>query len=262
MCLRDLFEHLVDLDPQARARRMHELALDHETVARLHALFEGDAHQLALLAVSARDVVDKWHDNDQLIAVHIGRQIGSFRIVELLGQGGSSAVFRAEREAGDSKQIVALKLLRSGLFSIEAQRRFAREHAILAQLSHPHIARLIEGGLSELGVPYIAMELVDGTPITTHADAHALSLQERVRLMVTLCRAVEAAHAALVVHRDLKPSNVYVDGHGQVKVLDFGTAKLLDDGGEITRTEAIILTPGYAAPEQFRSGPVTTAADV
>jgi eukaryotic-like serine/threonine-protein kinase len=260
--LRQLFESLVDLDADARARHLQELQLDAELSQALIALLDGDARQLPLLAISASEAAEFWQDKCQLAERYIGRQIGPFRIMSVLGQGGTSFVFRAERAAGDAKQTVALKLLFGGLLSPDAQRRFGREQAILAQLSHPNIARLIEGGISDIGVPYIAMELVEGEPITLHAGAHTLSLRARIALMVTLCQAIEAAHGALVVHRDLKPSNVYVDGDGAVKVLDFGIAKVLGDDSAQAPTQAIMLTPEYAAPEQFKPGPVTTSSDV
>ena len=190
----------------------------------------------------------------------VGSQVGSFRLRELIGEGGSSTVFRADRTAGEGAQTVALKLLRLGLYTTDGQRRFRREQAILAQLSHPNTARLIEAGMTDAGVPYIAMEHVMGLPITEHANARALALAPRLELFVSLCGAVEAAHASLVVHRDLKPSNVLVTDGGDLKVLDFGIAKLID--ADATITEAIALTPGYAAPEQYRPGRVTTAADI
>jgi tetratricopeptide (TPR) repeat protein len=260
--LRQLFEELVDLDEPRRVQRMDELRheLAPPRLGALAALLEGDANQLPVLATSLADAADRWRDSDRVGEQFIGRAIGPFRLTGVLGRGGSSLVFRAERAAGDAVQTVALKLLRNGLFNAESQRRFAREQAILAQLTHPNIARLIEGGVSDGGLPYIAMEMVEGEPITLHADASSLSVRQRLMLVATLCRAIEAAHAALVVHRDLKPSNVYVDHDGSIKVLDFGIAKLLDDDAQQTQT--VMLTPEYAAPEQYRAGSTTTAVDV
>lgn len=259
--LRELFESLVELDPRARAERLASLALDAATRAALEGLLRADVRPAALLDVPPAVLAGRWRDSDDA-ADFVGTQVGPFRVVEPLGQGGSSVVFRAERDVGGARQVVALKLLRTGLFSPDARRRFLREQAILAQLRHPNIARLVDGGVTDAGIPYIALELVEGAPLTAHAEARALPLRARLELMLSLCRAVEYAHAALVVHRDLKPSNVHVDDHGAIKVLDFGTARLLDDELGFTRTEAIVLTPAYAAPEQFRSGPVGTPADV
>jgi serine/threonine-protein kinase len=118
----------------------------------------------------------------------VGTNVGTFRLLELIGQGGSSTVFRAEREVGSGAQVVALKLLRTGLYSADAQRRFRREQAILAHLTHPNIAHLIEGGVSSSGIPYIAMELVDGVPITDAANARGLTIEERLAWVSRLCR--------------------------------------------------------------------------
>ena len=195
-----------------------------------------------------------------------GVQIGPFTLLDKLGEGGSSIVFRAEREQAGVRQTVALKLLRRGLYSAEEQRRFRSERHALAQLRHAGIARLIEGGITDAGVPYIALELIDGESITAFARSRQLNLQQRLRLFVDVCRAVEAAHRALIVHRDLKPSNVLVTHDGEVKLLDFGIAKLLDtdteNSDEATHTQHAVLTPAYAAPEQFARGAITTATDV
>ncbi len=261
--LREIFDRLIDLDPTARAARLAELALPPEVERQVLALLEANPAGAAILDHPASDALADWRVQRGSAEQWLGARVGGFKLIALIGEGGTSVVFRAERAVGTATQIVALKMLRTGLFSAEAQRRFAREQSILAQLTHPHIARLIEGGVADNGAPYIAMEYIDGQPITRHADARALDLNARLRLFVTLCRAVDAAHAALVVHRDLKPSNVFVDAHGEVKVLDFGIAKILDEQQDApTRTQAIMLTPQYAAPEQFHSGSVTTAADV
>jgi serine/threonine-protein kinase len=262
MSLRELFEMLVDFDADARARHLASLDLDSPTLRALRDLLDGDARALPVLDVPAAQMLECWQDQTALAAGFIGQCIGPFLVLDVIGHGGSALVLRAQRAAGDGVQTVALKLLRTGLYSADAQRRFAREQAILAQLSHPHIARLIEGGVSANGLPYIAMELVEGLPITDYAERHALAIPQRLRLALMLCRAVEAAHIALVVHRDLKPSNVLVAGDGAIKVLDFGIAKLLDDDSPQLATQAIMLTPEYAAPEQFDAGPITTATDV
>lgn len=190
-----------------------------------------------------------------------GTRVGPFELVELLGEGGYSTVFHAVREQDGVRQDVALKLLRSAIFTPQARRQFQREHQALAQLQHPNIAALIEGGITASGQGYLALELVDGLPITDYARQHALGLRERMRLFVDVCRAVASAHRALVVHRDLKPANVLVTAQGRVKLIDFGVAKLID-GDEATLTFAPGFTPAYAAPEQHRGEPVTTATDV
>lgn len=191
-----------------------------------------------------------------------GSRVGPFALVGVLGEGGSSTVFHATREIEGATQHVALKLMRRGLYSPEAQRLFRREQRALIQLRHPNIARMIEGGVNESGLPYIALELVSGSTITDFARARGLGLRRRLRLFSVVCRAVDAAHRALIVHRDLKPSNVLVTDDGEVKLLDFGIAKLLDEDDADNRTQLPAFTPAYAAPEQRDGGAITTATDV
>jgi eukaryotic-like serine/threonine-protein kinase len=257
---RTWFETLLGMEANERQRQLNELPS--ELAQKLRALLQGDAEQLPLLKIAPAVVAAQWQNSVQQMEAMVGRNLGAFRITGLLGAGGSATVFRAERSIGDALQVVALKVLRGGLLSPDAERRFAREKAILAQLSHPNIARLIEAGVDQFGTPFIAMELVQGQTLTLHADHSALDLRARIGLMITLCRAVDAAHASLVVHRDLKPSNVMVDQHGVIKILDFGIAKLLDDDDLRTQTQLIMLTPEYAAPEQFKPGPSTVAVDI
>ncbi len=152
------------------------------------------------------------HRRNGLAERLVGQRIGAFRLVRLLGKGGMAAVFLGAREDGDFRQDVAVKLLRRGLYSEIEQRLFLRERQVLASLNHPNIARLIDGGLTDAGVPYLVMEYVDGKPITHYATAHALDSRARLALFLTVCRAVEAAHRALIVHRDIKPSNILVAG--------------------------------------------------
>ena len=171
-------------------------------------------------------------------------------------------MFCADRDCDGVRQVVALKILHRSLHSPEARRQFRRERQALTQLQHPGIARLIEGGISETGTAYIALELVDGKPITHYALEHKLDLRGRLELFLQVCRAVEAAHRALIVHRDLKPSNVLVTDDGTVKLLDFGIAKLLVTEEEETQTHLPSFTPAYAAPEQRSGAPITTATDV
>ncbi len=192
----------------------------------------------------------------------VGQRIGAFRLVRLIGQGGMAAVFLGEREGADFAQRCAVKLLRRGLYSEVEQRLFQRERRVLASLDHPNIARLVDGGVTEAGIPYLVMEYVDGVPVTAYAAAQRLDLRARLRLVLTAAEAVDAAHRALVVHRDIKPSNLLVTADGTLKLLDFGIAKLLqDDSDDGTRTYGMF-TPGYAAPEQRDGGTVTTATDV
>jgi len=195
----------------------------------------------------------------------IGSIIGSYRPLAELGRGGMGTIYRAERIGGVARHHVALKLIKRGMDSEEIVRRFVREREILAQLKHPHIAQLIDGGISEGGRVWFAMELVDGAPITIWCDTQRLTLSQRIERFLAVCSAVQYAHRNLIVHRDLKPGNILVSAEGEVKLLDFGIAKLLDDGqrnAEATRSQVKFLTPQFAAPEQFRGGAITTATDV
>ncbi len=195
-----------------------------------------------------------------------GLELGTWRLQRLLGRGGMAEVWEARRTAGDFEQTVAVKLLKRGMDSEEIVRRFLAERQILARLDHPGIARLFDGGLAPDGRPYFVLEKVDGEPITEWCAARRSTLPERLRLLVDCCQAVAAAHRQLVVHRDLKPSNILVSRTGQVKLLDFGIAKLLADeegaAQQATHPEVRMLTPAYAAPEQIRGEPVSTATDV
>ncbi len=200
-----------------------------------------------------------------------GTRIGPYRIEGTLGHGGMGVVYRAARADGTFEKEVALKLVKRGMDTDEVLRRFRYERQILAGLDHPGIARMLDAGAAPDGRPYLVMECVEGEPITAHAERHGLSVSERVALFERVCEAVTYAHRRLVVHRDLKPSNVLVtdegpDGNPSVKLLDFGIARLLDEQADAavprTRPEWRILTPEYAAPEQLRGEPATTATDV
>ena len=192
----------------------------------------------------------------------IGRRIGAFRVERELGRGGMAVVFLGRRIEGDFEQVVAIKLLRRGLYSPAEQHLFFRERRLLATLNHPDIARLIDGGVTEAGIPYLVMEFVDGVPITHFANEHWLDVRSRLRLVLRVCRAVEAAHRRLIVHRDIKPTNILVTTDGGVKLLDFGIAKMLEDEDGDATASAGIFTPAYAAPEQIDGGAITTATDV
>jgi serine/threonine-protein kinase len=193
--------------------------------------------------------------------------VGRYRIIRQVGRGGMGEVFIAYRNDDDSEQRVALKLLRPSAGDHELRQRFERERQILATLDHPAIARHLDGGVTEEGRPYIVMEHVQGLPIDEHCDRQRLSLEQRLRLFIDVARAVQHAHRCMVVHRDLKPSNILVAADQQVKLLDFGIAKLIDEGpGQVqqplTRIGSTVMTPEYASPEQVRGTLVTTASDV
>lgn len=188
-----------------------------------------------------------------------GTRIGAYRIIELLGSGGMGEVYRAERADGQFEQQVAIKLMRSGL-SDRAQ-RFQAERQTLARLEHPNIAGLRDGGVAEDGRLFMVMDLVRGLPITQWCREHGCSLTQRLQLFSAICDAVAYAHRKLVVHRDIKPNNVLVTEEGEVKLLDFGVARLLDQASTQDTLEGA-MSPGYAAPEQLTGEPITTATDI
>jgi eukaryotic-like serine/threonine-protein kinase len=191
----------------------------------------------------------------------IGRRLGAYRVDRVIGQGGMGIVYGGHRDDGHYRQEVAIKLVAMSAFSEVARQRFQQEREILASLQHPHIARLLDAGTSEDGVPYFVMELVDGSPIDVFCDQRRLNLDDRLRLVGRVCDAVQHAHQHLVVHRDLKPTNVLVTPDGMPKLLDFGIAKLLHDGSRAGVTLPL-MTPEFASPEQIRGEAVSTATDV
>ena len=191
-----------------------------------------------------------------------GERIGPYRLLDIIGEGGMGQVCLAERADDEFEQRVAIKMANWLRASPQVIERFRIERQILANLEHPNIARLLDGGRTEAGVPYIVMEYVDGVSIVDYAATR--SVDERLELFLAICDAVQYAHRKLVVHRDIKPSNILVGADGVPKLLDFGIAKLLDpdDTEPLTRAEARIMTPEYASPEQLSGQPITTATDV
>ncbi len=204
---------------------------------------------------------------DPLDASLAGLELGAYTLERPLGHGGMGSVWLARRTDGRFEGAAAVKLLNLALLSPAGRERFRREGSVLARLAHPGIARLLDAGLGPGGQPYLVLEHVDGEPLDAYADAHHLSREQRIALMAQVLAAIGHAHANLVVHRDLKPSNILVTREGAVKLLDFGIAKLLDEGGSgarstLTAEGGQALTPRFAAPEQVRGDPVTTATDV
>jgi serine/threonine-protein kinase len=258
-----LFGAALDRPKDDRAAFLDAACPDDDALRRdVLSLLEADATAHSFLDGVALDAVNL----SDAFALD-GQQIGPYRIIREIGQGGMGAVYLAERADGQFEQQVALKLIKRGMDSELILRRFEHERQILARLQHPNIARLLGGGLTEDGRPYFAMEYVDGAPIDTYCDARQLSIDERLGLFTTVCKAVLYAHAKLVVHRDLKPENILVTqdeaGQPQVKLLDFGIAKLLEDPSEgLTRTGMAVMTPAYASPEQVRGEVVSTSTDI
>jgi serine/threonine-protein kinase len=272
------FDELCDLPAGEREERLRRLAAqDAALAAEVRALLAADAAATGVLARGAQALApDPAIEDAETLArppgdgpavdggLASGSRIGPWRLGERLGAGGMGEVWAAERADGAFEQRVAVKLLRRGLESESLLRRFLLERRILARLVHPGIARLLDAGSTPDGRPYFVMERVEGRPITEWADERGLAVDERLRRVIAVADAVDFAHRNLVVHRDLKPSNVLVSAAGEVKLLDFGIAKLLepDEGTQATELEARALTPAYAAPEQIRGEAVTTATDV
>jgi eukaryotic-like serine/threonine-protein kinase len=196
-----------------------------------------------------------------------GQRLGPYRILRKLGTGGMGDVYLAERADEEYQQQVAIKLVRSGVFSRQVQGRLRMERQILATLQHPNIARLLDGGRAPDGTPYLVMEYIDGEPIDAYCDRRRLSPEERLALVRTVCSAVHYAHQNLIVHRDLKPNNILITPQGVPKLLDFGIAKLLDTRQSVatlavTHAEYRVMTPAHASPEQVRGDVITTASDI
>jgi serine/threonine-protein kinase len=204
---------------------------------------------------------DPQHNRDDAPTL-VGQRFGPWRLVARIGRGGMGAVYLAQRADGAFEQTVAIKVIRAGLLDDESRERFQRERQALAVLHHPNIARLLDGGTSDDGQPYLVMEYVEGEAIDVSCDAERLSIEARIELFRTVCDAVHHAHQNLLVHRDLKPANVLVSSDGTPKLLDFGIAKVLEADADATRTGRGLLTPEYASPEQVEGRPVTTTSDV
>jgi serine/threonine-protein kinase len=196
----------------------------------------------------------------------VEKQFGHYRIIREIGRGGMGAVFLARRDDGEFDQEVALKIVRQSIAEEYLIDRFRRERQILASLNHPNVARLLDGGVSDNGEPFIVMEFIDGQPITEFAANTALSLNDKLSVFIKVCSALSYAHKNLIVHRDIKPGNIMVTSGGEPKLLDFGLAKLVDESlksdVEQTQTAFRALTPAYASPEQIRGQPLTTASDI
>lgn len=264
--LRALFDAVLEQPPAQQLAYLQANCPDPVLRARVLELLEADVRTSDSLQQDWAERIARGlgeHDPcmDHRPALPADGRIGPFRIVHAIGEGGFSTVFEAERDFEGAVQRVALKLLHRGLHSADARRRFEHEQRALLQLKHPNITRLIDAGVTDTGQPWIALELVEGVPLTHYTRTHRLGLAERLKLFTDVCRAVDAAHRALIVHRDIKPSNVLVADDGVVSLLDFGIAKLLDAPDE-HRTLAPAFTPAYAAPEQQAGGHITTATDV
>lgn len=253
--LKDTFNEIIELPPEDRSSFLSELRFEEKTLYEeiIELLYsEGSAEGFMQRPISVA-----WNRS------WIDETIGPYRILREIAQGGMGTVFEARRDDGEFDQKVAIKLTDRGPFSDELVNRFFRERQILAQLEHPNIVRLLDGGVTANRLPYFVMELITGSPISGYCKDNNLDVRKRIELFLQICSAVAYAHRRLIVHRDLKPSNILVTEEGQIKLLDFGIAKILADDPNIqTRTQNAPMTPGYASPEQIKSVAITTASDI
>jgi serine/threonine-protein kinase len=266
-----LFEAALDRPAAERRAWLREACDDAELRQEVRRLLA--AHERASGILDAppplRGVLPQALAEGEADVLYDGERVGPYRILRELGRGGMGTVYLAERDDAQFTRRVALKVLRREVAGGEHGRRFAAEQQILAALTHPNVARLYDAGVAATGRPYFAMEYVEGRPVAAYCDAERLTVSERLRLFRRVCDAVEYAHRNLVVHRDLKPEHVLITAGGEVKLLDFGIAKLLDAEAAglrhpppVTRTGMRPMTPAYASPEQVRNEPITTASDV
>jgi serine/threonine-protein kinase len=263
--LEEVFLDALERDVSGRHAFVVESTKDDPSLApEVEAMLAAHEESLALALEAQLIDAPSHHDVPEILGPDV--RIGPYRLVEHIGRGGMGDVFRAERVDGEFTQTVAIKLLRTNTVTPEVLRRFRFERQVLARLEHAHIARLIDGALTPDGRPYLVMELVGGRPITAYCDEARLAIDARLALFRTVCGAVQYAHRHLIVHRDLKPSNILVTASGDVKLLDFGLAKLLAPDESVpantTQTTSRVLTPDYASPEQVRGERITTATDV
>ncbi len=261
-----IFEAALERPPSERREWVREVSVgDDELHAGVLRLLKAHDRAEGILDDPASPIAEFLEDAAE--SPGPDRRIGAYRLVREIGRGGMSIVYLAERDDRQYRQTVALKLIRRGLDTPDLVQRFRAERQILATLSHPNIAHLLDGGTTEDGLPYLVMEHVAGETITDYCDRRRLTVAQRLQLFVTVARTVQHAHRNLVVHRDLKPSNILVTDDGEVRLLDFGIAKLLDPDSSLdsppqTRPELRLLTPEYASPEQLSGGAITTATDV
>ncbi len=256
-----LFLAALERNPDRRAEFLGEsCGADNELRAEVESLLAHDGN--GVIEETVRSAVATFDPDG--VTWHEGRRIGAYRLIREIGRGGMGAVYLAARADDHFEKHVAIKFVKRGMSTDSILQRFRDERQILANLEHPNIARLLDGGSTEEGAPYLVMEYIAGTPIVDYCIKRRLSVSNRLKLFRSVCLAVHYAHQNLVVHRDLKPGNILVTEDGTVKLLDFGIAKLADPSGEDTAVSSatLPLTPEYASPEQARGESITTATDI
>ena len=264
--IENLLDGVLDLDPAERAGYLtRECSDDPSLIKEVLSILDAGERGGSMLERRAVDVAAPMLVERKL-QPPIPARVGSYRIERVVGEGGMGTVYLAHRDDGEFDQRVALKVVRHGLhLDSRMVRRFRDERQILAALNHPGIARLLDGGITDDGLPFFAMDFVDGVPIDRYCDSRGSTVDERLELFARVCDAVAHAHGKQVVHRDIKPSNILVTDAGEARLLDFGIAKLLDSTSgpaDLTRRSERLLTPEYASPEQIRGEPVVVASDV
>ena len=269
--IEEIFQTALDLSPEERASYVERACAGdaplREQVVALVKQFER--------ADSLDDPPSRRFDESQFFAPPFveekdmmeGRRVGAYRLVREIGRGGMGAVYLAERADSEFQRRVAIKLVKGGMDTDFVLKRFRNERQILASLNHPNIARLLDGGTTDDGLPYFVMEYIQGLPVYRYCDEHRLDLRARLQLFAQVCAAVHYAHQNLVIHRDIKPSNILITAAGVPKLLDFGIAKLLNpelaaDTSPMTATAMRLMTPEYASPEQVQGHAVTPASDI
>ena len=253
----DLFNQLVELPPTQRDARLAELEPGSMLRVFVERLLAADAADTGLLECPIPIAL-----LPQAQGALTGRRLGRWRLLEEIGRGGMSVVYRAVADEGATGQVAAVKVLTLGALAEQGRERFLQEQRALLRLRHPYLATLYDAGVADDGTPWLAMALVEGRRIDQWCEDRALDVHARVRLVLQVCEALNYTHRSLVIHRDIKPSNVLVDEDGHVRLIDFGIARLIDGSAERTTTALRALTPEYAAPEQFAGASPSTMMDV
>jgi eukaryotic-like serine/threonine-protein kinase len=265
--IEEIFEAAVALPQSQRESFLAEsCGRDDKLRSQINAMLAADEKESDLNLNVADLGANVLFAEQEKVDQNVGRRIGNYRIIREIGRGGMGAVYEAERDDAEFRQRVAIKLIKRGMDTDFILRRFRHERQILANLNHPFIARLFDGGTTDDRLPYFIMEYVEGERITSYCENRNLNLAERLRLVLKVCAAIDYAHKQKIVHRDIKPGNILVTDDGQVKLLDFGIAKFLDperpNETANSITGRLILTPEYASPEQIRGLAATPASDI
>src|ERR1700677_4206354 len=261
--IEELFYAALDLDSAARPGFIQQACgSDLDLLKEVESLLGSSAKTMGF----ARNAVMQVARQQTIEPQPVGKRIGAYKLLRIIGEGGMGTVYLATRADELYRQGGVIKLMHPGFGPSQGMLlRFSAERQILANLNHPNIARLLDGGMTADGIPYLVMEYVNGVPIDDYCRQNNLSVDDRLKLFGSVCAAVEYAHKNLVIHRDINPANILVTADGVPKLLDFGIAKLLDPQSgtpALTRTSERLMTPEYASPEQMRGDQITTSTDV